>query len=52
MRRNRWTWPEIVAVLALLGLGILGFHFQFRTYQKKHGQHMTVWDFLIDPERK
>lgn len=26
------------------------FYMQFKVYQKKYGDHMTFFDFLVDPE--
>lgn len=39
----------VIAVLILMALAQMG---SFEVYKKKHGSHMTYWDYMMDSERK
>lgn len=44
------TLKLIGAIIAITGLIIGITYSQFKVYQKKYGDHMTFFDFLIDAE--
>ena len=54
------TWLKNIGlcagILLMAALVVFGIYFvtlaQFEVYKKKHGQHMTWFDFILDSERK
>ena len=46
------NFGSIMIVLLVLTLMVLAQMGSFEVYKKKHGNHMTYWDYMIDSERK